>query len=61
MIPIGLIEFMHNLKDHDYDVNGTYKVDEQEANKLILAISLLNVKLTKLEKAFKNLERGCDE
>ena len=35
---IRLRELLHNLKDHDFDVCGQYKVDENEANKVIKAI-----------------------
>ena len=35
---IRLKELLHNLKDHDFDVCGQYKVDENEANKVIKAI-----------------------
>lgn len=30
-------EFLHNIKEHDYDVCGQYKVDQSEAKKLINA------------------------
>lgn len=30
-------EFLHNIKEHDYDVCGQYKVDQSEAKKLIQA------------------------
>lgn len=35
---IRLKEFLHNLKDHDFDVCGQYKVDENEADKVIEAL-----------------------
>lgn len=43
-IPLELREFLHNLKDRDWDVNPAYKIDENEANKLIKAIEKLEVK-----------------
>lgn len=44
MIPLELIKLMHNLKDRDFDVNGPYKVDENEAQRLIEAIELMATK-----------------
>lgn len=35
---IELLELKHNLKDRDFDVNGLYKIDENEANKIVEAI-----------------------
>lgn len=37
---IELKELLHNLKDRDWDVNPTYKIDENEAKKLINALEL---------------------
>lgn len=37
---IELKELLHNLKDRDWEVNFTYKVDENEAKKLINALEL---------------------
>lgn len=41
MIPLELIEFLHNLKDRDFDICGSYKIDKTEADKLIKAIERL--------------------
>lgn len=41
MIPLELIEFLHNLKDRDYDLCGSLKIDKAEADKLIKAIESL--------------------
>jgi hypothetical protein len=38
MLPIELKELLHNLKVHDFDVCGQYKVDENEARKIIKAL-----------------------
>lgn len=35
---IRLKELLHNLKDRDWDVNPIYKIDENEAKKIIKAI-----------------------
>lgn len=35
---LALRELLHNLKDRDWDVNPTYKIDENEAKKIIKAI-----------------------
>lgn len=42
MIPIELKELASNLKNRDYEVNGAYKVDKQEAEKIVKAIEKLN-------------------
>lgn len=41
MIPLELIKLLHNLKDRDFNVNGPYKIDENEASKIIEAIEIL--------------------
>lgn len=41
MIPLELIKLLHNLKDRDFKVCGTYKIDENEANKIIEALEIL--------------------
>lgn len=43
-IPIELRELLHNLKDRDWDVNSTYKMDKNEAKKIIEAIEKLEGK-----------------
>jgi hypothetical protein len=35
---IRLIEFYKNLKNWDFDISSSYKVDENEADKIIKAI-----------------------
>lgn len=42
MLPIELKEFLHNLKDHDFDMCGQYKVDENEANKIVKQLDRLD-------------------
>ena len=37
-IPIELKEFLHNLRDRDWDINPIYKIDENEGKKLIKAL-----------------------
>lgn len=49
MLPIELKEFLHNLKDHDFDMCGQYKVDENEADKVIK-------QLERLDKIFINAD-----
>jgi len=44
MIPLELIKLLHNLKDRDFDVNGPYKIDENEAQRIIEAIELMATK-----------------
>lgn len=41
-MPIELKELLHNLKDRDWDVNPIYKIDENEAKKIISAIEKVN-------------------
>lgn len=43
MIPIALKEYKHNLKDHEYQLNGQYKTDENEAMKVVSAIETLEM------------------
>lgn len=38
MMDLRLKEFYVNLKNYDFDVHGSYKIDENEAKKLIAAI-----------------------
>lgn len=40
---------MHNIKDHDYDICGQYKVDKSEADKVIK-------QLERLDKIFVNAD-----
>lgn len=42
MLPIELKEFLHNIKDHDFDMCGQYKVDENEANKIVKQLDRLD-------------------
>ena len=49
MLPLELKEFMHNIKDHDYDICGQYKVDKSEADKIIK-------QLERLDKIFVNAD-----
>ena len=49
MLPLELKEFLHNIKDHDYDVCGQYKVDKNEADKVIK-------QLERLDKIFINAD-----
>ncbi len=39
---LALKELLHNLKDRDWDVNPTYKIDENEARKIIEGIEAVN-------------------
>lgn len=47
-LPIELREFAHNIKDHDYDSCGQYKIDENEARKLIKALEEVQTDLTSI-------------
>ena len=38
MIPIELLELKHNLEDRDWDYCSTYKMDKNEAEKIIKAL-----------------------
>ena len=38
---LALKELLHNLKDRDWDVNPIYKIDENEAKKIIEALEEL--------------------
>lgn len=49
MLPLELKEFMHNIKNHDYDICGQYKVDKNEADKVIK-------QLERLDKIFVNAD-----
>ena len=42
---IRLRELLHNLKDRDWDANPIYKIDENEAKKLIEAIEETDKKI----------------
>lgn len=42
---IRLKELLHNLKDMDWDVNPTYKIDENEARKIIQALDETDKKI----------------
>lgn len=35
---LALKELLHNLKDRDWDINPTYKIDENEARRIIEGI-----------------------
>lgn len=39
---IRLKEFLHNLKDRNWDVNPVYKIDENEARRVIEGIEGIN-------------------
>ena len=41
MLPIELKEFLHNLKDRNWDVNPVYPIDENEGKKIIEALERL--------------------
>ena len=41
---LALKELLHNLKDRDWDVNPTYKIDENEAKKIIEALEEIDRK-----------------
>ena len=49
MLSLELKEFLHNIKDHDYDICGQYKVDKNEADKVIK-------QLERLDKIFVNAD-----
>jgi len=42
---LALKELLHNLKDRDWDINPIYKIDENEAKKLIEAIEETDKKI----------------
>lgn len=42
MLPLELKEFLHNIKDHDYDICGQYKIDKNEADKVIKQLERLD-------------------
>lgn len=42
IMDIRLKEFLHNIKDHDYDVCGQYKIDKNEADKVIRQLERLD-------------------
>lgn len=42
---LTLKELLHNLKDRDWDINPIYKIDENEAKKLIEAIEETDKKI----------------
>lgn len=42
MLPIELKEFLHNIKDHDFDMCGQYKIDKNEADKVIKQLERLD-------------------
>lgn len=37
-MPLELMELLHNLKDHDFNINGNYIIDENEAKRVIAGI-----------------------
>ena len=39
---LALKELLHNLKDRDWDANPTYKIDENEAKRIIEGIEAVN-------------------
>lgn len=43
-MPIELKELLHNLRDRDWNVNPVYKMDENEAEKIIKALEELENK-----------------
>lgn len=47
---IRLIEFYNNLKDFDFDLFGCYKVDKNEAKKVISAIEFLQLNIPSKER-----------
>lgn len=49
MLAIELKELLHNLKDRDWDINPVYKMDENEADKVIK-------QLERLDKLFVNAD-----
>lgn len=38
MIPLELKEVICNLRNYDFDIHGSYKMDKKEAEKIIKAI-----------------------
>ena len=44
MIPIEILELKHNLEDRDWDYCSTYKMDKNEAEKIIKAIDGLQTR-----------------
>ena len=43
-MPIELKELLHNLRDRDWNVNQVYRMDENEAEKIIKALEELENK-----------------
>lgn len=59
---IRLKELLHNLKDRDWDINPVYKIDENEARKIIYALEQTELKMLSLEKfSGRNKGRWSDE
>lgn len=42
MLPVELKEFIHNLKNHDYESRKYYRVYENEGDELINALELID-------------------
>lgn len=40
-MPVELMGLLHNLKEHDFEVSGNYKIDENEAKRIITAIEVM--------------------
>ena len=59
---IELKEFLVNLKNWDFEICGSYKIDENEASKITYAIEQTELKMLSLEKfSGRNKGRWSDE
>ena len=57
MLPVELKEFIHNLKNHDYNASKYYRVYEDDAKKVIAALELIDDVTTNI---YKICEKGGD-
>lgn len=61
LLPLGLIEFRHNLTDHDFDVFPHYKVDYNEAKKILRGFQDVNMSLLKINDGLTGTWKQVDK
>ena len=59
MVDLRLVEFKNNLRNFDFDILGSYKIDKNEADKIIAAIENMDIQWKIATNSMYGLSSDC--
>ena len=57
-MPIALLELLHNLSDRDWEYCTDYKIDKNEAEKIVTALENLKYEMIRLKEEARRGNKG---